>query len=574
MTPTSSSAQLVNQVKSRLHLASLGSQAYRFFKYATAIYALYFVAIKLLGLLPDHWASIYSVAAVPLAAALLAVIFHPRPTPADAAHRIDQRMLTKDLFLTQLSVGPTEFAPLVSREADRQAPGIRPQTVAPFDYGAKTLNSIGLAALLALAVWLSPQFDPFGFADAKLKQEQKQTQLDELAKKAETKKVEIKKAAARADLERKEQQAKLAMLRETFRTMDRNNQQGNQNKLQQQHKQMGQFAKQKKSQHGDAVKQNNRQSLQKFGAVVDPKVRQWADQMRQGDVKPIKEHVGEIKALAQKLANAENDAEKQKLMQQMQQKMNQLQQAMQDGSSTQELNDTVQQAIDQMQAGQQSMSQQQMQQAMQQMQQSLDMSQMQMDQMAQSIQDMQELDQAMEAIESAMQANGQQSLDGSDCESCQGGMAQYAQLYNELQQQGQGGGGGQGGGQGAELLTRQGSPGGSGSGSGSGGGMGGPGQGRGGVAGYDDSINTQFKDERAKSKYQAGKILMSIKTRELSHKGEAQKEYEQAVATARQLADAAVQSDEIEPGYHEAIQGYYGQGFEKAIDSGGADDGP
>jgi hypothetical protein len=86
--------------------------------------------------------------------------------------------------------------------------------------------------------------------------------------------------------------------------------------------------------------------------------------------------------------------------------------------------------------------------------------------------------------------------------------------------------------------------------------------GEGGEAPEDDSIKTDFVDERSKSAVQKGKILLSMKTKGLSDTGEARKEYRAIVSDIKQGVAEAIEQEQIPPGYHDAIQKYFDQ-FEK-----------
>jgi len=99
-------------------------------------------------------------------------------------------------------------------------------------------------------------------------------------------------------------------------------------------------------------------------------------------------------------------------------------------------------------------------------------------------------------------------------------------------------------------------------GEGDGEGLGGEGMGEGGVAPEDDSIATDFKTEQSRSPVTAGKVLLSVKTKGLSDKGDASKEYKSAVRAIKQGYSEAILHEQVPPGYHEGIKSYF-DNFEK-----------
>jgi len=381
-----SAHKLVEQVKTRLHLTWLGARWYQFVLYAAAAYALALVVLKLSGLAPA-WVTwdqmgFWAVGAVPVLALIAALIFHRRPTCEDAAHAIDQRMQTKDLFLTDamLDGAPGAFAPLVSEDAARQAPGIRPGTVVPYEWTNKTANAFAVLAVLALVMAFVPQFDLFGIHAEREHAQEIDKRLREQQAKAIQKKAEIRKAADRTALERAQTEIKLQQLEQTFRQMKRQDPKGNHEQLREQKKTIGELAAQKRKELDQDLKQGskNPNNVRKFGSLLDSKARQFEDQLNKGEVGEVKEHIEQMKDKARQLAESSDPEEQQDLQRELQKMMDQLQQGLENGTSTEQLDQSVQDALDQMNmAGVEGMNAQQMQQAMESMQQSLGMAQQQ-----------------------------------------------------------------------------------------------------------------------------------------------------------------------------------------------------
>jgi predicted nucleic acid-binding protein len=199
------------------------------------------------------------------------------------------------------------------------------------------------------------------------------------------------------------------------------------------------------------------------------------------------------------------------------------------------------------------------QEAAQALKESMNLSEQELKQLAQSVRDMKKLEEAMKTIQQAQQANNQQPLDGEACSSCKS-MSDYQKLYDKMMQQASGEGQqpspsmsdaqnqsqGQNPGQGKPKP-----------GSGNGSGMGGPGQGKGNIAPEDDSVVTNFQTEKDKSKLNAGKILLSWKTKGMAPKGEAVKDYQESLDTIRQDAAQALETEQIPAGDHDVIKKYF-----------------
>jgi hypothetical protein len=87
--------------------------------------------------------------------------------------------------------------------------------------------------------------------------------------------------------------------------------------------------------------------------------------------------------------------------------------------------------------------------------------------------------------------------------------------------------------------------------------MGGPGQGEGNIAPEDYSRNQEFQSETSKSAVQAGKVLLSMKSKGLGEKGQAVQDYRGLLQQIKQGASEAILQEQIPPGYHEGIQSYF-----------------
>ena len=162
--------------------------------------------------------------------------------------------------------------------------------------------------------------------------------------------------------------------------------------------------------------------------------------------------------------------------------------------------------------------------------QSVDLAKMELKEVTQSAKDMKKLEEALKVLQMAKKANEKSGLDGEACEDCLT-LEDYQELY-------------------AELMGDM-----------PGEGTGGEGQGGGGKVDEDDSSETGFKTEKSKSAITAGKVLLSFKTKGLSDRGEAKKQYNKLVIDLKQGMSEAIIQEQIPPGYHKGIKKYFNSRF-------------
>ena len=96
-------------------------------------------------------------------------------------------------------------------------------------------------------------------------------------------------------------------------------------------------------------------------------------------------------------------------------------------------------------------------------------------------------------------------------------------------------------------------------------GLGGRGIGRGGEAPENDSVESGFKSEQSKSAVVAGKMLLSMQQKGEAEKGDVVRDYKNLLQTVKQGAMEALNTEQIPPGYHDGIKGYF-DALEKSKD--------
>ena len=221
MTDAPKSSTLLNRVQARLKVASLGQSAFVASLVVLALSIVAVLASRLLGLIPQSQERPFWLLAIPAAVAIIAGISHRRVELQHAARAVDKHARTKDLFLTlsSLSSSAGEYQPLVASSAEQKAERIAPVEVVPFRFGER-LAVISMAAVLfAIAVWLTPQLDPFGKVEAATKVDKQKTEIANIRKEALKRADRLKKEAERAEEESDEIDAQVSQMKSDFRKM-------------------------------------------------------------------------------------------------------------------------------------------------------------------------------------------------------------------------------------------------------------------------------------------------------------------------------------------------------------------
>ena len=540
----SSIRHLLNQVAARQRLAHYGVWVYRL----TLALAVAFAVLLLVSRIFDwgvHWFSYSTLLAVPVLAVLLGPLFLHRVKPDAAARLVDQRMATKDLFLTTALIdsAPGAYKPLVAKRAQDRANRIRPATVVPFDWSDRTMRA-GLTMLaLFAATFLIPTFDLFGHGEERRKITERKEQL-EVAK--ESAKEQIKAISNRKPTEATSQQVEQALedLKQTFDRMDPKSPKTNLAQLNRNQRVFDDKWRKAKMQQ---LKNNPQKILQQFGGVKRELAENWEKQIQAGSSEGLKQEMKEIQELAKHLAKTKDGLEKKELQAKLQSRLNNLSEFMKKNANSPATNSALKQALSQLQmSNMEGLSSE----ALEALDQTMELSQMELESMAQTLRDLKRLEQAMDSLQLAKQLNQQQPLDGQMARECKS-IGDYAKLYQQMMAQ-----------QGRMCLACQGQGGdcqtcnGTGI-KGTGLGMGGSGRGRGTIAPEDSTTKTDFRPDKSSSKMQHGKILLKWKTEDEAPDGEARIEYNEALGKVEQDYSEAIVQQQVPPGLHKPIKRYF-----------------
>jgi hypothetical protein len=145
-----------------------------------------------------------------------------------------------------------------------------------------------------------------------------------------------------------------------------------------------------------------------------------------------------------------------------------------------------------------------------------------LEQLAQSAKDLSDLEKALSVLQMAKNLNNKDLLDGQKMEGMQS-LAEYEAMYAKLMK---------------DRAEDQ-------------------GFGDGSPAEENDSKKSKFKTELSKSQISKGKVLLTLKTKGMGDKAEVREQYRDAVHGIKQGLSEAILREEIPPGYHEGIKGYF-----------------
>jgi hypothetical protein len=529
---------LLRQVALRLHLVALASRAYWVFLFCCAAYGVALLGCRLGGLATAWWTP-QTLLIIPAATALISLLWHHRPSVVEAARAVDSHSGTKDLFLTVALIDNTagEFQPLVARTAEEKAARVVPGKVVPMRGARETIHGLAAVLLIAAGVYWLPQFDPFGQVEAATKVNERKQQLEESRKATEARTAQLKKDEPEGPLTEETEKA-LENLKSALKKMTPRERSSNFKELSGQQKTLGDKWRKLSAEKLKDLLQQNPQG-QQFGSIDRDKMEKWTRELQEGSTKSLQQEFEELKDDLKRLAKTEDPVKKAELEQQIKKRMKDLSNFAGEKVNSKPLTAALQRAMKQLESAKMEGLDED---ALEAAEKSLELSKLELKELAQSARDLKALEEALKVIQQAKQLNEREKLDGEQAEGAET-IEDYAELYAELMAQLGLNGEGEGEGEGDEE--------------GDGDGMGNRGMGRGGKAPEDDSVETGFKTEQSRSAVTAGKVLLSVKTKGLSDRGEAKKDYKSLIEQVRKGYTEAILQEQIPPGYHDGIKTYF-----------------
>lgn len=486
-----------------------------------------------------EWQNPWLGTAVPGLALLCTLLLTRWPGPLETACLIDRSQGLRDLFQTyrQLDGSAGEYQPLVRASAEEAARNLQPQQIRPWSVGTGWRKVFATSGVLLLAWWLLPQWDPFGRVAQAKTIEVRQQRLSEFRVQTAARQVELQRRA-----EEREQnpatESQLDKLGQAFREMQPKQPAGNLKRLQAEQKDISAARRDLMArQLAELLKKKTEQGL---GGPQDEVLRKMKKDLQEGNPQSIEQAIQQAQDALQSLSKTKDPIEKEQKKAELKKKLQQLERLANEELGSPELTEAIRRAQRQMDlAGQEGMSEQALSDAME----SLELSKDELQNLAEAVKDLKKLEQALKTLQLARKLNDQEQLDGGECQDCQS-MADYAKKFGQ-------------------CLAKKGGKNGEGNqpgdGSGNGSGMGGPGMGEGGVAPENNDLVTSTKTEQFKSTLQAGKTLLSLKTRGEGEVVPVAEDYQQLIREVRQGASEAIATEEVPPGYVDGITQYFDQ---------------
>lgn len=554
MSQPSPAFQLLHHVGRRLLLARAARALHVWSLVAMTLTAVAVLVVRLAGLLPPDQQSAWWLLAVPAAAALGAGLFFRRVERTAAARAVDQFARTDDLFLTLVTLQNSagQYQPLVEQSAVVVAPRIVPQQVVPF----RARRPLGIQAVavsaLALLLVLVPTLDPFGRVEAATKVQQQKKQVEQLLKSVRTRDEQVSREVKAAEERQQKIDAQTQELMAALRKMKPVEQQPNSQVLDSQRQNLNQLWKQASSEQVREMLSQNSESM--TGSERGQKMNDWLKELQDGRTDALQKELQNAQETLKSLLNAESSQERKKLASELKKQLQDLKKFSSQKAGSKELEKSLDQALKALEAMQQSKSGEQQdgeksgeqgeqsesgeqgegegelsEQARQALEESLKLSQKELQELARAAGDMKQLEEALKTLQQAEKLNQQGQMDGEECEGCQS-LAEYAEKFRKKM-----------GGMGQNGQAERSEP--------------------GAMMSEDDSDPEGYKDEKSRTQIQAGKVLMSIKTKESATEKDFDPEdlrkYENTVQQLKAGVDAAIEAEEIPPGYVDSIRQYF-----------------
>lgn len=548
MSDPKNATNLLTKVRNRLSAVSAARRLHFLGLGGIAVAAVAVVAIRLGGLLPPEAQNLQWLLLMPAAVVLTAILLHRKVETQSAARAVDGFAGTNDLFLTlaalQNSAG--EYQPLVLKTAEEKAQGIDASLVVPF----RPQRSIGMQlvslGLLALLILLLPTLDPFGRVEAAVKVREEQKEISNLLKSVKTRREQVAKKVQAAEDREQRIMKQAEELMQKLRSMKPAQKQSNSDALEGQRKQLNQMWKQTNSDELRRMLSENASQL--FGSEQNRRMNEWLKDLQQGKTDGLRQKMDQAQETMQAMLNADTAEERQRLASQLRKELEEVRKFSSRKAGSKALENSLDSALKALEAlakqqeaaagqkdGANNSEQSEMErQAREALEESLKMSQSELQELARSATDMKKLEDALKTLQQAQKLNQQGQLDGEQCEGCQT-LEEYAQQYAKQMA---------GGTNGNAERTESGE-----------------------IMAEDDSDPEGYRDEKSRSQIQAGKVLLSIRTREDATEKDFNPDdlraYQNSVQAVKTGVQSAIEAEQIPPGYVDGIRGY----FDKLQDS-------
>jgi len=555
MNQTSTASSLLSRVQRRLTVVNVARTLHRSLLATVGLGCLTVLAVRLLGLLPPgQQHPEYFLIGIPAIAAAVTWLLTRYPATTHAARMVDQHARTDDLFLTfaTLSSSAGDYQPLVQQSASQAAAGIQPELVVPFrpnrPFGLQTL----LFTTFALVLWLVPTLDPLGRVEAATRVNREKERLKQSVESIRRREQNVTKKLQQAEQRSQEINKKTEEMLAALRKMKPAEKRPNSEVLKEQQQSLNQL-------WNSVSSDNLREMLAKSGLEMQSgaqsrKMNEWLKDLQNGNSENLQKELQKAQDSMKAMLNATSAEERSKAASELRKQLQDLKKFSSRKAGSKELEQSLDQALKALeslaqkkQAGSkdgessegeasenessesEASDEELAQQARQALEESLELAKKELEDIARSAEDIRKVEEALKTLQQAEKLNQQGQLDGEQCEGCKS-ISDYAKRFKEMQNgeqgEGQGGVGGQGG-----MMSE------------------------------DNSDPEGYKDERTRGQITAGKLLLSIRTRESATEKdfdpEELRKYQNSVSEIRSGVQAAIEAEEIPPGYVDGIKEYF-----------------
>ncbi len=529
---------LLDRVQARQRTASFAKSLHWWTFGALLLASIAVLCVRLLGLIPLEQERLQWLLMFPAVAALAAWMFHRRIERSAAARAVDRHAKTDDLFLTlaTLSSSAGEYQPLVELSATNIATRVVPSEVVPFRAERPMGLQAGVLAMLALIVWLVPTLDPLGRVEAATRVDKQKKEVELIRKSIKTREENLTKEVKVAEDREVQLAEQMKELMAALRQMKPIDRKPNSKVL---HEQRQGLNEQWKNLSTDELREMLSQSIsdQQFGGSRSQKMNEWLKQLQEGKTDGLQQQLEQAQQTMEAMLEAKTPEERQKLASQLRKEIQDLKKFASEKAGSPELENALNSALKSLEAlaakkpgdgenaGEQEMSAE----AAEALRESLQLSKSELQELARSAKDMKQLEEALKTLQQAEKLNQTGQLDGEQCEGCKS-LSEYAEKYKKMMA-----------GMGQDGEAERDTP--------------------GAMQTEDDSDPEGYKDEKTKTQIQAGKVLLSIKTREAATEKdfdpEELKKYESTVTEIKAGVQAAIENEQIPPGYVDGIKSYF-----------------
>ncbi len=533
---------LLQKVQTRLTAVRFARALHHWMLGALVCVGVAVLAIRMSGMLPPGRQQIEWLLAIPFVVAIAAVFLYRRVEKSEAARAVDRFAKTDDLFLTlaTLSTSAGEYQPLVEQSATAVAPKIMPEKVVPFALQRPLGLQAFVWATLAGVIWFVPTLDPFGKVEAAAKVEQKQKEIQQTLKSVKTREEQLSREVRTAEEREQKIESQTKEMMAALRKMKPAESQPNSKVLDDQRKSLNELWKKVSSEDLREMLSQTANDMQ--GSERSQKMSEWLRELQQGKSDALQKEMQKAQETMQSMLKAETAEERQKLASELKKQLQDLKKFSSKKAGSKELERALDQALKSLESlsnkgsGDEKSSDEQQgeeselsEQAKEALQEALKLSRQELEEVARSAGDLKKLEEALKTLQQAEKLNKNGQLDGEECEGCQS-MAEYAAKFKSMM-----------GGDGQDGEARRETP--------------------GAMMSEDNSDPEGYKDEKSRSQIQAGKVLLSIKTREAATQKDFDpdelRKYENSVQEIKSGVQAAIEAEDIPPGYVDGIKQYF-----------------